>query len=116
MRGLPLLLDMRMRGVAPARPVWIDVGGEYQAPRYERDLESLTLTLAPTEQPELLDLRPLYRLAVIVHAERYTPQVARLYAALQRYAIEIFLFVTEWQPERLGYVWTQQGGQRNFGG
>jgi len=99
-KGLEMLVEIRRARKLPNdRNVSLNVGDGWKDPDW---IKLLALGAYPvgvvrsTDRVKDLDLRCLSGLHVFIHCQIFTPQVAELYEAAQKFAQYIALVVLDW--------------------
>lgn len=118
--GLAPLLKMRRAGHKPSGLVFLSIFPD--EPRGCRDWHSWSNTIAnpqlwvkPGTHPALLDLGALIGLPVLVHTDHWDAWLAQLWDALLAVSpASATLAVTDFGDD-IGFVWTQEHGQRAVG-
>jgi hypothetical protein len=99
---------MRLAGKRP-EVVFIDFDDWHKRPKYNFEYQRLILGYEPTQ-----DLRPFYKLDVILTSIHWKPEIGDLFEALKRYAGSISVLVADFE-EDLGWYWTKETGKVGYG-
>jgi len=108
MKGIDQLIRLRMTGKKP-ETVFINFDAAFKQPKILQEWKYINLEYRPTK-----DLRAFVGLDVIITANRYTIELAKLYEALQEYAQTISVLICE-MDEDLGWWWSKETGQKAYG-
>ena len=114
-RGAEPLIVLRKSGQRPSGLIWLEVG-DFPDPdwwKWANTADRPQILIRPEDPIERLDLRCFLGLDVILFAEEWTDQVARLYERLQEYAQEIAVLSPAFEID-IGWWWIRGVGRIEF--
>lgn len=114
-RGGAPLIEMRMAGMRPAGPVWINMG-DFPDPdwwRYSNTASHPEIVVRPDDPLDRLDFRCIFGLEVTLFFQHYGDRAIMLYEKLIDYAAEILVTSPDF-GEDIGWWWLKKYGQVDF--
>jgi hypothetical protein len=114
-RGAAPLIEMRMAGMRPAGPVWVNLG-DFREPdwwRWSNTADHPEIVVRPDDPLDRLDFRCIFGLDVTLFISDYSERAALLFEKLKDYANEICVLSPDFGDD-IGFWWLKQYGQIDF--